>query len=96
MESNSKKEILKSKRRKSYTVFSVILIVLFLMIVFPPIVKVFDRNDIWIGVFPLSQVYIFLIPLLADTAMAILYFFDKRYTEELEALNNGGDSNNEL
>ncbi len=70
----------KNKLKKIYAIFSTILIILFIMITFPPIVSAFDRNDIWIGPMPLSQFYVFIIPLLAGITMAILYYFDKKYS----------------
>ena len=68
----------KKKRKTLYAIFTVILIGLFIMITCPPIVQHFDRNDIWVGPFPLSQFYIFIVPFTASIAMAVLYFFDKK------------------
>jgi len=84
----------KKKLKKIYAIFSTILIILFIMITFPPIVRVFDRNDIWIGVFPLSQFYIFIVPFIAAIAMAVLYFFDVKYSKK-EAVDDQGVNKNE-
>ena len=80
---------IKKKRKTVYGIFSTILIILFLMITAPPIVQLYDRNDIWVGPVPLSQFCIFIIPFLAAITMAVLYFFDKKFTEELEKLKGG-------
>ena len=85
-----KRTEIKKKRSLVYKVFTAILIILFLMIAFPPIVKCWDRNDIWIGAFPLSQVAITGILLLAVLAMAVMYAFDKKYTLQLEELKGKG------
>ena len=85
-----KKTEIKKKRSMVYKIFTAILIILFLMIAFPPIVQCWDRNDIWIGAFPLSQVAITGILLLAVLAMAIMYAFDKKYTLQLEELKGKG------
>lgn len=86
-----KRAQIKKKRSIVYGVFTAILIILFLMITLPPFVKCWDRIDIWIGAFPLSQVAITGILLLAVLAMAIMYAFDKKYTKELEELKGGNE-----
>lgn len=65
-----------------HRVGGVVLMVLFLMITFPPIVELFDRNDIWLGGFPLSQVYVFMIPFLGALTLMVMYQFDKKYSKE--------------
>jgi hypothetical protein len=44
----------------------------------PPIVKIFDRNDIWIGILPLSQFFILLFTGLTVVGMGVLYALDKK------------------
>lgn len=65
-----------------HRVGGVVLFALFLMITFPPIVELFDRNDIWLGGFPLSQVYVFMIPFLGALTLMVMYQFDKKYSKE--------------
>lgn len=92
MSQNEQKKVeIKKKRSMVYKIFTTVLIILFLMIAFPPFVQCWDRNDIWIGAFPLSQVAITGILLLAVLAMAIMYAFDKKYTLQLEELRKGGN-----
>jgi formate hydrogenlyase subunit 3/multisubunit Na+/H+ antiporter MnhD subunit len=86
-----KRAEIKKKRSLVYKIFTAILIILFLIIAFPPIVQCWDRNDIWIGAFPLSQVTITSVLLLATLAMAIMYAFDKKYTKQLEELKGGNE-----
>lgn len=81
------------KLRKLYGVFLVIFLFLFIMITFPPIVKLFDRNDIWIGVFPLSQFYIFIVPFIAAVAMVVLYYFDVKYSKKEVGKDQGVNQN---
>ena len=82
----------KKKLKKLYGIFATVFVILFIMITFPPIVKLFDRNDIWIGVFPLSQFYIFIVPLVAAIAMAVLYYFDVKYSKKEAVNDQGGES----
>jgi hypothetical protein len=51
-------------------------------LLFPPLVRVFDRNDIWIGFLPLSQFYILFFTGLVVAGMGVLYFLDKKYDPE--------------
>ena len=81
----------KQKLKRLYGFFTVIFIFLFIMITCPNIVSVFDRNDIWVGPFPLSQFYIFIIPFAAAIAMAILYFFDCKYSRPKESQKERGE-----
>ncbi|MGI5823961.1 MAG: hypothetical protein ACOX7J_00150 [Bacillota bacterium] len=78
----------KKKRKIVYAVGSALIAILFIMIAFPPVVALFDRNDIWIGPFPLSQVYITGTLLLTVLVMAVMYHFDKKYSSEND---KGGD-----
>lgn len=72
------------KAKILYRVFGIIIAILFIMITCPPIVAFFDRNDIWIGSLPLSQFYIFAVPLAAAICMAIMYFFDTKFSSKEE------------
>ena len=72
----------KKKLKQVYRIFSAIFVFLFIMITCPPIVRVFDRNDIWVGIMPLSQFYILIVPLIAAITMAVLYFIDAKYSKK--------------
>ena len=51
----------------------------------PPITALFDRNDIWVGVLPLSQFYVLLFTGLIVAVLFALYKFDAKYdNDELE------------
>lgn len=51
-------------------------------LLFPPLVRVFDRNDLWVGFLPLSQFYILLFTGLVVVGMGVLYLLDKKYDQE--------------
>lgn len=54
-------------------------------LVCPPITALFDRNDIWVGVMPLSQFYVLLFTGLIVVVLFALYKFDEKYdNDELE------------
>ena len=90
-QNEQKRAEIKKKRKTVYGIFTTIIIILFLFIAAPPIVQLWDRNDIWIGSFPLSQVALTGGLLLTVLTMAILYTFDKKYTKELEELKGGNE-----
>jgi len=55
----------------------------------PPITALFDRSDIWVGIMPLSQFYIFLFTGLITATLFILYKFDAKYdNDELDVSAN--------
>jgi len=55
-------------------------------LLFPPITAFFDRNDVWIGVFPLSQFYTLMFTGLAVAVLFVLYKLDEKYdNDELAA-----------
>ena len=70
----------KRKLKKIYSFFIIYYVVIYLCIVFPPIIKIFDRTDIWIGAFPLSEVYILTIVALIVIGSIILYLLDSKYS----------------
>jgi hypothetical protein len=70
----------KEKLKKIYRFFTIYFIVIIFILVFPPIVKLFDRTDIWIGIMPLSQFYILFFVGLVVLGMGILYRIDKKYS----------------
>ena len=72
---------MKSKKEKVKVVYRIAVIyfaVMTLMLICPPITRLFDRNDIWIGIMPLSQVYILFFSALIVAGMGLLYAFDKK------------------
>ena len=72
---------MKSKKEKVKVVYRIAVVyfaVMTLMLICPPITRLFDRNDIWIGIMPLSQVYILFFSALIVAGMGLLYAFDKK------------------
>jgi hypothetical protein len=71
-----------SENTKKLKIIYRVAIVFFSIAVFflvcPPLVKMFDRNDIWIGILPLSQFYILFFTGLVVVGMGVLYFIDKK------------------
>ena len=67
------------KRKRVYRIFVGFFALMTLILVCPPITKLFDRNDIWVGIFPLSQFYILLFTGLIVVALGILYLIDKKW-----------------
>jgi hypothetical protein len=57
-------------------------IIVSLFLLFPPLVALFDRNDIWVGPMPLSQFYILLFTALIVIGMGVVYMFDKKYDND--------------
>jgi hypothetical protein len=53
-------------------------------LLFPPLVRVFDRNDLWVGILPLSQFYILFFTGLVVVGMGVLYFLDKKFSNKEE------------
>jgi hypothetical protein len=69
----------KREKRKIINRFAVIYFAIIIFILaFPPITKLFDRNDIWIGVMPLSQFYILFFLFLLILGMGILYMVERK------------------
>jgi hypothetical protein len=77
----TKKEKIKLLNRISVIYF----LVMSLILVFPPITGLFDRNDIWVGFMPLSQFYIFFFTGLIVIGLGVVYYLDKKL--------EGGDGN---
>jgi hypothetical protein len=75
MSDNTKK--LKIIYRAAVVFFCVVIVFL----IFPPLVRIFDRNDVWVGILPLSQFYVLLFTGLVVVGMGVLYFLDKKYTQ---------------
>lgn len=71
-------KIIKEKKKALYKVATVYFMILFLMITVPSIVRIFDRNDVWVMGLPLSQFFIIIIPALATAGMAVLYNIEIR------------------
>ena len=72
---------MKSKKEKVKVVYRIAVIyfaVMTLMLICPPITRLFDRNDIWIGIMPLSQFYVLFFCALIVVGMGVLYAFDKK------------------
>lgn len=68
----------KKEKRKLLGRISVIYFcIMSLMLVFPPITKLFDRNDIWVGIMPLSQFYILFFTGMIVLGMGVVYYLDK-------------------
>ena len=70
----TKKEKIKLLNRVSVVYF----LVMSLMLVCPPIVKIFDRNDIWVGFMPLSQFYILFFLGMIVVGLGVVYNLDKK------------------
>jgi hypothetical protein len=83
---NSEKRREARQKIKRIRQIGFILIALFLFcLLCPPVTALFDRNDIWVGVMPLSQFYIFLFTGLIVVVLFVLYKFDVKYdNDELE------------
>ena len=78
---------MKEKRKKKavlFTVFTIFFVVDFAFLTVPALIRMFDRNDIWVGIMPLSQFYILFFTGLAALGMAVLYHLDLR-------IEKGGD-----
>jgi hypothetical protein len=67
------------KMKIIYRVAVIFFCVMIFFLIFPPVVKAFDRNDIWIGILPLSQFYVLLFTGLVVLGMGVLYFLDRKY-----------------
>lgn len=80
MSQQDKKKILK----KVYRVFFIYFVVMYLILVFPPIIRLFDRNDIWVGIMPLSQFFILFFVGLVVLGMICLYHIDKKFATKKE------------
>lgn len=52
------------------------------ILVCPPIVELFDRNDIWVGFMPLSQFFIIFFTGLVVVLLFIMYKFDAKYDSD--------------
>ena len=75
-----------------HLVGGIIIGIICLFLLCPPLIALWDRNDIWIGAFPLSQLCIFVLPILAGVVLMAMYFIEGRYVEESdENLNEDGD-----
>lgn len=73
-----------AKVNRLYVTFGVVLSTLFFCLIFPPIIALFDRNDIWVGIMPLSQFFIVIFTSLSVVSMIVLYLLDKKYTGQGE------------
>ncbi len=68
------------KVKRLYAICGSVLLIIFFCLICPPIISLFDRNDIWVGFMPLSQFFIVLFTFLGVLTMGVLYYFDKKYT----------------
>ncbi len=66
----------KQKQRMLNYISVAYLIIMVFMLIFPPITKLFDRNDIWVGILPLSQFYILFFTGMIVLGLAITYIID--------------------
>lgn len=79
---------MKTKKQKQTLLNRISIIflsVMTFMLICPPITKLFDRNDIWIGIMPLSQFYILFFTGMIVLGLAITYLIDAKIS--------GGDDN---
>lgn len=51
--------------------------ILAILLMWPPCVAIFDRNDIWIGFLPLSEFYLFTCCILVTIGMGVYYIFER-------------------
>lgn len=72
----------KKQKQKLLNRISVIyLAVMCFILVCPPITRLFDRNDIWIGIIPLSQFYILFFTGMIVLGLIATYLVDKKLEE---------------
>lgn len=82
----------KKKVKMIDTIGGILIGIIIILTIFPPLVGVWDRNDIWIGFMPLSQVMIILLPLLAGIILWIVYALEGKYVDEdVSELQEGGE-----
>ena len=77
---------LKKKRKTVHIVCYAAVAILYAILNLPIFVRMWDRTDIWVGVVPLSQFVLTGGLALASIAMFVLYFLDKKMTEQIIAL----------
>jgi len=70
------KEQGKNKKRTLYIIFFVFFFVVFCSVTFGPIVRIFDRNDVWLIGMPLSQFWILFTSLLITLGIGALYYIE--------------------
>ena len=72
----------RKQKQKILNVVSVIyLSIMCFILICPPITKLFDRNDIWIGIMPLSQFYILFFTGMIVLGLLVTYLIDKKLEE---------------
>ncbi len=82
----------KRKVKTIHTVGGIVMAILIILTICPPLVGLWDRNDIWIGFMPLSQIMIILLPLLAGIVLWIIYVLEGKYVDEdITDLQEGGE-----
>ena len=70
------KEQGKGKKKTLYIIFVVFFLVVFCSVTFGPIVRIFDRNDVWLIGMPLSQFWILFTSLLIALGIGALYYIE--------------------
>lgn len=68
----------KQKQKLLNRISVIYLSVMCLMLICPPITRLFDRNDIWVGIMPLSQFYILFFTAMVVLGLVVTYLIDKR------------------
>ncbi|MGI6630892.1 MAG: hypothetical protein ACOX4H_10400 [Bacillota bacterium] len=79
---------MKTKKEKQKLLYRISVLYFFIMsfiLICPPITKLFDRNDIWVGIMPLSQFYILFFTSMIIVGLVVTYLIDAKLS--------GGDDN---
>ncbi len=79
------------KIRSIHLIGGGLILIIVLLLMCPPLIGLWDRNDIWLCGLPLSQFMLFVLPLAAGIILMVIYFLEGRYIDETaEELEEGG------
>lgn len=68
----------KEKQKLLNLISTIYLAFMCFILICPPITKLFDRNDIWVGIMPLSQFYILFFTSMIVIGLVVTYLIDTK------------------
>lgn len=67
----------RKKLKNLHVLFIIGIGILFIIATFSPFTRIWNRNDIWIGIMPLSEFMIFLLGIMMAILLAVHYFIER-------------------